>query len=95
MKFKNFTAFNEGFDHVDELKLALSNSMKDYHEAAQRLHSLQKRFVDTPKENIRERESLKRALSEANREMIAKQSTFHSHLADNGDGDVFNDNSDQ
>lgn len=95
MKFKHFKAFNEGFDHVDELQQALSNSMEDYHEAAQRLHSLQKRFVETPKESIRERESLKKALIDANREMVAKQSVFHSHLADNGDGDVFNDNSDQ
>ena len=95
MKFKQFRAFNEGFNHVDELQLALSNSMEAYHEAAQRLHSLQKRFVETPKEKIGERESLKRALVEAYRDMAAKQSTFNSHLADNGDGDIFNDNSDQ
>lgn len=102
MKFKQFKAFawgafdvNEGFNHVDELQLALSNSMKDYHEAAEKLHTLQKRFIETPKENIRERESLKKALMEANREMVAKQSIFNSHLADNGDGDIFNDNSQQ
>lgn len=95
MKFKHFRAFNEGFDHVDEIKQALTNSMEEYHEASQRLHNLQKKFIDTPKENIKERESLKRALIEASREMISKQSTFHSNLAENGDGDIFNDNTDQ
>lgn len=91
----SFEAFNEGFNQVDEIHQALSTSMGEYHEASARLHLLQKKFVDTPKEKISERESLKRALAEANREMLAKQSSFYSILAENGDGDIFNDNSDQ
>ena len=95
MKFMTFEAFNEGFDYVDEINSALTNAMKQYHESSSRLHTLQKRFIETPKEKIGERESLKKALIEANRDMQARQSEFHSLLADNGDGDIFNDNRDQ
>jgi len=95
MKFMSYQAFNEGFDHVDEINQALVNAMKQYHESSTRLHLLQKRFIDTPKEKIGERESLKKALIEANRNMQVRQSEFHSILADNGDGDIFNDNRDQ
>ena len=95
MQFMNFDAFNESFNQVDEINQALVSSMKEYHDASARLYMLQKKFVDTPKEKINERESLKRALVEANREMLAKQSSFYSILAENGDGDIFNDNSDQ
>jgi predicted glycosyl hydrolase (DUF1957 family) len=95
MKFMSFEAFNEGFNQVDEINQALVTSMQEYHDASSRLHLLQKKFVDTPKEKINERESLKRALAEANREMLTKQSNFYSILAESGDGDIFNDNTQQ
>lgn len=93
--FMGFEAFNEAFNQVDEIKEVLNKSMEDYHQACNNLHLLQKKFIDTPKENIQERESLKRALIETNREMLAKQSNFYFILAEYGDGDIFNDNSTQ
>lgn len=95
MIFKNFRAFNEGFDYVDEIKSSVSSAMKEYHESMKALQELQSRFIETPKEKINERDTLKQQLIQANRNMLEKQSIFYTMLAENGDGDIFNDNSQQ
>jgi thiamine kinase-like enzyme len=95
MTFKNFSAFNEGFNYVDEIKSGIKNAMKEYHESMKALQELQSRFLETPKEKINEREALKQQVITANRNMLEKQSNFYVFLAEDGDGDIFNDNSQQ
>lgn len=91
--FKNF--LNESDDTVDELNNSTVASMSGYHNAMKKVQELQTRFIKTPREKINERETLKQELISANRDMLVKQSDFHQHLADMGDGDIFNNNDSQ
>jgi hypothetical protein len=95
MQFKNFQAFHEGFNYVDEINNELNNSMKEYHESMKKLQELQSKLISTSKDKINEREALKQRLIQANRNMLEKQSNFYTMLAETGDGDIFNDNSQQ
>ncbi len=95
MQFKTFQAFHEGFNYVDEINNELNNSMKEYHESMKKIQDLQSKFISTPKEKINEREAMKQQLIQANRNMIEKQGNFYAMLAEIGDGDIFNDNSQQ
>jgi predicted nucleic acid-binding Zn-ribbon protein len=92
MQFKNFQAFHEGFNYVDEINNELSNSMKEYHESMKKIQDLQSKFISTPKEKINEREAMKQQLIQANRNMIEKQGNFYAMLAEIGDGDIFDYN---
>lgn len=93
MSFKNFQAFHEGFNYVDEINSELKNSLKEYHESMKKLQELQLKLISTPKEKINEREAVRQQLIQANRSMLEKQSNFYTMLAETGDGDIFNDNS--
>lgn len=93
MHFKTFQTFNESLSAVDEILNSLDNSMKEYHESLDKMKHLQDMFVKTPKEKINERESLKKQLIDHQREVHEKRSTFHHYLAENGDGDIYNDSS--
>lgn len=73
----------------------MEKSLSEYHEAMKKMQELQTRFIKTPKEKINEREALKREIISANRDMLVKQNAFHQHLADAGDGDIFNNNENQ
>jgi hypothetical protein len=96
MRFHDFKNFlNESDEKVDELRDSMMMSLSEYHNAMKKLQELQTRFVKTPREKINERESLKKEIISANRDMLVKQGEFHQHLADSGDGDIFNNNDNQ
>jgi hypothetical protein len=96
MKFKSFSHFiNEGDTNVEKADNDLTRTLSEYHNALKKVQELESRFVNTPKEKINEREKIKQALIQANRDMLSKQSEFHYFLAETGDGDIFNDNSNQ
>lgn len=93
MSFKKFDTFHESFNHVDEIRDNVEKAMSEYHEALKKLQELQSNFVKTTKDRINEKENLKQQVIQANRDMLQKQSNFYTALADAGDGDMFNDNS--
>jgi predicted nucleic acid-binding Zn-ribbon protein len=95
MSFKKFDAFHESFNHVDEIQASVENAMSEYHAALKKLQELQSKFVKTPREKINEKETLKQQIIQTNRDMLQKQSNFYTMLAEAGDGDIFNDNTQQ
>lgn len=96
MQFQKFKSFvNESEEQIDEMQESMERSFSEYLDATKKLLELQKRFIQTPKEKINQREDLKREIAAANRDMLLKQGEFHGFLADSGDGDIFNDNENQ
>ena len=95
MRIQDFKSFLNESDTIDELQDSMEKSLSEYHEAMKKMQELQTRFIKTPKEKINEREALKREIISANRDMLVKQNAFHQHLADAGDGDIFNNNENQ
>lgn len=84
---------NEGLNYVDEINNELNKAMKEYHKSMDLLQELQSKFIKIPTEKINEREAIKQQIITAFRDMSIKQDTFQSLLANTGDGDIFNNNS--
>jgi len=95
MQLKKFKSFNEGLNYVDEINNELHNALKKYHEAMDKLQELQNKFIKMPAEKISKREEIKQQVISAFRDMCIKQDIFQSLLAETGDGDIFNNNSQQ
>jgi hypothetical protein len=68
-----------------ELKLAIT----EYHQALRKQQKLQKKFINTPKENFNERLELKRDLVACMRDTRAKEDQFRYLLKESGEEDFY------
>lgn len=63
-----------------KISKALVQATDKYHEAQLKLQKLQKEFVETPKENVVEREKLKKSIIDAHKEVQQTEKEFQATL---------------
>lgn len=85
----------EGLNYVDEINSELNTAMKEYHQSMNLLQELQSKFIKISTEKINKREAIKQQIITAFRDMSIKQDIFQSLLANTGDSDIFNNNTQQ
>jgi len=87
-KLTTFRKFSSAHSQkkLDEASMMASKKLAKatdaYHDAQLKLQELQKKFIETGKENKAERESLKKAIIDQNKIVKQKESIFQKALGD-------------